>query len=339
MNLSIDQWEDLFKPVPNHLDPNLAAAGSPADCKFETYGPELEYVRSILMENPGRVWTLMQGDLSEIESDDDEQGDRLDDLVIVSGYHIVNRLAYYITEKAVPDAMAVEVWDEETLSALNAHRLSQLEGRQVLESLLELTSWYQRWSTSDDPASVGDPDIAKAQRLLAQFGQLTPDLETKLGVGHVPPPAPLHPDLLPSERLLSGSELMQPGAYYMLFNRMGESHMYQMGAVAESVTTFRQNHQYRGETIMEVYTCDRISRGYSAIPPQQQEGIDTYLKTYFGEYSPRRNADGPAGKTSVDQSVHLPELGITLNIATPSPLRAGDTLYLYWHLVTPQLAL
>ena len=49
---------------------------------FETFGPELEFVRSC-PEN--KVWTLM----------DDDEGN----VVVTTGFHVVNRIGYYVTEK------------------------------------------------------------------------------------------------------------------------------------------------------------------------------------------------------------------------------------------------
>lgn len=69
-------WDYKYKPMKNHITKN-------DDDKFETYGEELEFVRSILKTEPNRVWTLIEGD----------QG-----LWITNGYHFVNRLNYFITE-------------------------------------------------------------------------------------------------------------------------------------------------------------------------------------------------------------------------------------------------
>lgn len=72
----LDAWEAKYQPIQNHLDPH-------AGDKFETYGEELDYVLSIANSEPARVWTLVDGD---------------DGLYITSGYHLVNRLAYFITK-------------------------------------------------------------------------------------------------------------------------------------------------------------------------------------------------------------------------------------------------
>jgi len=70
-------WTDKYRPVLNHITNN-------GDDKFETYGEELEYVRSVLAIEPERVWTLIEGDSGN--------------LWITNGYHFVNRLNYFVTE-------------------------------------------------------------------------------------------------------------------------------------------------------------------------------------------------------------------------------------------------
>ena len=68
----LDTWEAKYKPIKNHFD------GSD---KFETYGEELAFV---LGADPKCIWTLVDGDDGN--------------LYIVDGYHLVNRVNYFITE-------------------------------------------------------------------------------------------------------------------------------------------------------------------------------------------------------------------------------------------------
>jgi len=53
--------------------------------QLETFGKDLEIVLKYANEHPKRVWTVIDGD-------DDK-------LWIVSGYHLVNRVYYYITKE------------------------------------------------------------------------------------------------------------------------------------------------------------------------------------------------------------------------------------------------
>lgn len=75
-NMNYEQWYDTYKPKINHLDTHEQPT-------FETYGIELGYVLGVADIEPDRVWTLVEGD---------------DGLYIVNGYHLVNRLNYFITE-------------------------------------------------------------------------------------------------------------------------------------------------------------------------------------------------------------------------------------------------
>ena len=81
----LDAWEAKYQPIKNHFsEPQGEFADEFVEDKFETYGEELDYVLSIANTEPARVWTLVEGDDSN--------------LYIVSGYHLVNRLNYFITK-------------------------------------------------------------------------------------------------------------------------------------------------------------------------------------------------------------------------------------------------
>lgn len=80
-----DLWFDTFEPQKNHLDENASYDGY----MFETFGKELEYVLSVSRETPNRVWTLVDADNGK--------------LYICSGYHLVNRMGYFITKKPLDE--------------------------------------------------------------------------------------------------------------------------------------------------------------------------------------------------------------------------------------------
>lgn len=72
----LDAWETKYKPIKNHIEGDYDG-----DDKFETYGEELEFVRA---QDPRCIWTLVDGDDGN--------------LYIVDGYHLVNRVNYFVTE-------------------------------------------------------------------------------------------------------------------------------------------------------------------------------------------------------------------------------------------------
>lgn len=70
--MTYEEWEVKYKPIPNHITGEC--------CSFETYGDELAFVCS---QDPNTIWTEMDGD---------------NGVYLVSGYHYVNRIQYYVTE-------------------------------------------------------------------------------------------------------------------------------------------------------------------------------------------------------------------------------------------------
>ena len=55
-------------------------------CMYETFGEELEYIKA---QPNKRIWTIVDGDD--------------DDLLIIAGYHFVNRLGYLVTNEEWSD--------------------------------------------------------------------------------------------------------------------------------------------------------------------------------------------------------------------------------------------
>lgn len=89
MKMEFAKWSDEFKPLTNHLDPDASVDDGNGGIMFETYGAELDYVLSMAETKPLHVWTYM---------------DAKDYPIVCEGYHLVNRIGYFITEKpAEPD--------------------------------------------------------------------------------------------------------------------------------------------------------------------------------------------------------------------------------------------
>ena len=84
----LDAWEAKYKPIKNFIT-------GEDDDKFETYGEELDYVLSVANTEPRRVWTLVDGDDGN--------------LYIVDGYHLVNRINYFITKEPLEGNGFMEV--------------------------------------------------------------------------------------------------------------------------------------------------------------------------------------------------------------------------------------
>jgi hypothetical protein len=80
---------DKYKPIKNHL------SSSSDDYVFETYGDDLDFVRS---QDPKKIWTWVDGDMSSL---------------LVAGYHFVNRIGYHIAEIPWTDENEYVVLSEE----------------------------------------------------------------------------------------------------------------------------------------------------------------------------------------------------------------------------------
>lgn len=75
--MTYEQWLDTYNPIQNHIEDDAPFDGA----MFETYGEELDFVRS---QNRANIWTLVDGDGGKI--------------YVSNGYHFVNRIGYFVTE-------------------------------------------------------------------------------------------------------------------------------------------------------------------------------------------------------------------------------------------------
>lgn len=81
IKLTEDGFDEKFKLITNPFEDNVGWNGR----FFETYGEELDFVRN---RHSAHIWTYIDGDESDL---------------IVSGYHLVNRINYLISVEHVPD--------------------------------------------------------------------------------------------------------------------------------------------------------------------------------------------------------------------------------------------
>lgn len=52
--------------------------------QFETYGEDIKHVLRVAEQHPRRVWTLLDGE---------------ENVILVNGFHYVNRICYFITNE------------------------------------------------------------------------------------------------------------------------------------------------------------------------------------------------------------------------------------------------
>ena len=87
VGLTMDLWEEKFKPIKNTFDDNASFDG----IMFETYGEELDFVRSHYTDH---IWTYVDGDGGTY---------------IINGYHLVNRIGYFVTEEQYDKSLDYEI--------------------------------------------------------------------------------------------------------------------------------------------------------------------------------------------------------------------------------------
>jgi hypothetical protein len=87
----IIQWEEKYKPIPNHIDSGASWTTDGVGLMFETYGAEEEFVRQ---QPDNNVWTWV----------DSDEGS-----VIITGMAFVNRIGYFVTSEPWTDHVEVQV--------------------------------------------------------------------------------------------------------------------------------------------------------------------------------------------------------------------------------------
>jgi hypothetical protein len=95
VELTEEQWFDIFKPIPNHLDENASFNDGEHGYMFETYGDEVEFVRDHAFLFPNTIWTYRDGDDGST--------------YISEGMHIINRIGYFITTLPYDDSQYYQI--------------------------------------------------------------------------------------------------------------------------------------------------------------------------------------------------------------------------------------
>jgi len=88
IEMTFEEADEQFKFMVNNYDENASFDG----LMFETYGDEVEYVKT---KPHNRIWMYGQGD---------DGG-----LYIWSGWGFVNRIGYFISEKPFPDNTTIQI--------------------------------------------------------------------------------------------------------------------------------------------------------------------------------------------------------------------------------------
>ena len=88
IEMDYDVWLETYRPILNHIESNSSFDGM----MFETYGDEVEFVKS---QSPDKIWMYGDGD---------DGGS-----YIWNGWHIVNRIGYFVTEVPCPPDTTIQI--------------------------------------------------------------------------------------------------------------------------------------------------------------------------------------------------------------------------------------
>ena len=88
IEMDFDEWCATYKPIPNNIVEDSSFDGA----MFETFGDEVAFVKKA---DPAYIWMYGDGD---------DGG-----TYIWNGWHIVNRIGYFITEVPCPPDTTIQV--------------------------------------------------------------------------------------------------------------------------------------------------------------------------------------------------------------------------------------
>jgi hypothetical protein len=93
--MNYEEWEQQYRPVTNHLDPEASFNDGNGGLMFETYGQDYDHITSLLNDGQvNRIWTWVDSDMGT---------------QIVNGFHLVNRIGYFVTDVLWQENVTVNV--------------------------------------------------------------------------------------------------------------------------------------------------------------------------------------------------------------------------------------
>jgi hypothetical protein len=144
IEISEDAFAAIFQPKRNHLDEHASFDwGDGFGTLFETFGEEFAHVQS---QDPSCIWTLVECDGSQC---------------VISGFHFVNRLGYFVTERPVADGVDIEVPLEDDLPPLTASQRTSLI--EVLNYLADEELHYEACEDAEKPHHIWRHCVALRQ--------------------------------------------------------------------------------------------------------------------------------------------------------------------------------
>lgn len=145
--ITYEQFEQQYKPIKNPFVQDSSYNG----CMFETYGVELAYVRE---QDVKKIWTIVDCDNEEIW--------------IVPGYSIVNRLGYILCE--IPwESEDIQVNDNEMCTIEEAINHCIFFGEMQFNVGFDKNDVSQHFNENLDPTFEGEMSIGRAKYIAMDY--------------------------------------------------------------------------------------------------------------------------------------------------------------------------
>lgn len=147
--ITFEDFEKIYKPIKNHIIQDTPYNGY----MFETYGDELDYVRSYKFVDK-QIWTL-------ISCSDEESW-------IIPGYHFVDRNGYFITE--IPwESENIQINDNEMCTIEEAINHCISFGEMQFNVGFDKNDVTQHFNENLDPTFEGEMTIGRAKYIAMDY--------------------------------------------------------------------------------------------------------------------------------------------------------------------------
>lgn len=155
--INYDNWFEKYKPQLNHF----TSSPDNDNYTFETFGEELEYVKS---QHQNRVWTLL-------DCDNEESW-------IIPGYSWINRMGFFITE--IPwESEDIQVNDNEMCTVEEAINHCISFGEKTFKIALDKNDVTLHFNENLDSTFNGEITTSKAKYIATDYfeDRLEKDME------------------------------------------------------------------------------------------------------------------------------------------------------------------
>lgn len=147
--ITFENFEETYKPIKNPFVQDSSYDG----CMFETYGEEVEYVKSSEFSDT-QIWTIINCENEE--------------MWIIPGYHFVNCFGYFITE--IPwESEDIQVNDNEMCTVEEAINHCISFGEETFKIAFDKNDVALHFNENLDPTFEEEMSIGRAKYIAMDY--------------------------------------------------------------------------------------------------------------------------------------------------------------------------